>query len=77
MKIYFFLTIAILLTSQYMAVPMGAMELKRKLRDDCKVMLNEQEAYYKKFFLDHDDMSDKVKKKASSFETRAKSAKDV
>ena len=56
---------------------LGAMDLKRKLRDDCKVMLNDLEAYYKKFFLDHNDVRDKTKTRATSFETRAKSAKEL
>lgn len=56
---------------------LAAAELKKKLREECKVMVNDLEGYYRKLYQNHDDVRNQIRVKASSLESLAKSAKDV
>lgn len=52
-------------------------ELKKKLREECKIMVQDIKTYYRKFYADHEDVKQKVKELPTSFETTARGAKDV
>lgn len=54
-----------------------AVALKKQLREECKVMVNDIKHLYRQFYADHDDVKDKIKELPLSLETVAKGAKDV
>lgn len=54
-----------------------AADLKKKLRIDCKEMQVDLDRFYKQFFLDHDDVKNKVREKATTLEAMAKSVAHV
>jgi len=56
---------------------LAAADLKKKLREECKVMVNDIKTYYRKFYSDHEDVKEKVKELPSSLETIAQGAKHV
>lgn len=54
-----------------------AADLKKKLRLDCKEMQVDLDRFYKQFFLDHDDVKNKVREKATTLEAMAKTVANV
>lgn len=50
---------------------------KRALRIDCKEMTGDLDTFYRKFYAGHDDVRDRVRKRATSLESLAKSTKNV
>lgn len=56
---------------------LSAASKKKALRIDCKEMIGELDILYRKFYLDHNDVKDKVRRKATSLEMLSKSAKHV
>lgn len=58
-------------------VQLDAATKKKALRLDCKEMQGDIDVFYKKFYKGHDDVKDKVRRRASSLELLSKSAKHV
>lgn len=56
---------------------LAAAELKKKLRLDCKEMQVDLERFYNQFYLDHEDLKNKVRDKATTLEMLAKSTANV
>lgn len=54
---------------------LGAAALKKALRIDCKEMQVDLDRFYSQFYLDHDDLRDKVRERATTLEQLAKSTK--
>jgi len=48
--------------------PGSLTNLKRQLRIDCKILTTEIASQYKRFFMDHEDVKDKVRRRAISLE---------
>lgn len=59
------------------AAQLTASSKKKALRVDCKEMQADIETFYKKFYLDHNDVKEKVRRRATTLELLSKNSKDV